>query len=105
MYGYRTDCRRHTDQEGVCLAIGQPDIAAQIGSGEAVFECSTDNVSRATELTRRQGETLIIELPTGEQIQVTVSSIKGNQVRISTDAPADMAIVRAGPREELLEKA
>jgi len=51
-------------------------------------------------LTRRPGETLIIELPTGEQIQVTVLSIKGNQVRICTDAPADMAIVR----EELLER-
>jgi len=50
-------------------------------------------------LTRRPGESLIIELPTGEQIEVTVLSIKGNQVRIGTDAPADMAIVR----EELLE--
>jgi carbon storage regulator len=56
-------------------------------------------------LTRRQGkptgETLIIGLPTGEQIQVTVSSIKGNQVKIGTDAPEDIAIVR----EELLDKA
>ena len=50
-------------------------------------------------LTRRPGETLIIELPTGEQIQVKVLEVKGNQVRIGTDAPDDIAIVR----EELLE--
>ena len=52
-------------------------------------------------LTRRPGETLIIELPTGEQIKVTVLGIKGNQVRIGTAAPDDIAIVR----EELLESA
>ena len=52
-------------------------------------------------LTRRPGESIIIELPTGEQIDVTVLSVKGNQVRIGTDAPDDMAIVR----EELLESA
>ena len=51
-------------------------------------------------LTRRPGETLIIELPTGEQIQVTVLQVKGNQVRIGTAAPDDISIVR----EELLER-
>jgi len=51
-------------------------------------------------LTRRPGETLIIELPTGEQIQVKVLEVKGNQVRIGTDAPDDIAIVR----EELLDR-
>ena len=50
-------------------------------------------------LTRREGETLIIELP-GEKIAVTVLGVKGNQVRIGTQAPDDIAIVR----EELLEK-
>jgi len=50
-------------------------------------------------LTRRPGETLIITLPTGEQIKVTVLGIKGNQVRIGTDAPEAISIVR----EELLE--
>jgi carbon storage regulator len=52
-------------------------------------------------LTRRPGETLIIELPTGERISVTVLGIKGNQVRIGADAPDDVSIVR----EELLDKA
>ena len=50
-------------------------------------------------LTRRPGESLIIELPTGEQIKVAVLGVKGNQVRIGTDAPGDIAIMR----EELLE--
>jgi len=48
--------------------------------------------------TRRPGETLIIELPTGEHVRVTVLEVKGNQVRIGTDAPDDVPIVR----EELL---
>ena len=45
-------------------------------------------------LTRRVGETLIINLVNGEQIKVTVLGIKGNQVRIGTNAPADISIVR-----------
>ena len=51
-------------------------------------------------LTRRPGEILIIETPAGERIEVTVLEVKGNQVKIGTDAPNDIAIVR----EELLEK-
>lgn len=51
--------------------------------------------------TRRPGENLIIELPTGEQIDITVLEVKGKQVRIATDAPADISTVReelwAGP--------
>jgi carbon storage regulator len=50
-------------------------------------------------LTRRVGESILIKLPTGEQITVTVLGIKGNQVRIGTDAPDDISIVR----EELLD--
>jgi carbon storage regulator len=52
-------------------------------------------------LTRRPGETPIIESPAGELITVTVLAIKGNQVKIGTDAPADIAIARG----ELLDKA
>jgi len=52
-------------------------------------------------LTRRPGESLIIELPTGEKIEVTVLTVKGNQVRIGSDAPDNISIVR----EELLDKA
>ncbi len=33
-------------------------------------------------LTRRPGETIIIELPTGEQNQAAVLGVKGNQVWI-----------------------
>ena len=50
-------------------------------------------------LTRRPGESLIIELPTGQRIEVAVLGVKGNQIRIGTDAQDDIAIMR----EELLE--
>ena len=40
-------------------------------------------------LTRRPGEPLMIELATGERIEVTALEGKGNQVRIGTAAPAD----------------
>ena len=49
-------------------------------------------------LTRRIGETLIIELPTGETIEVTVLEIKGSQVRLGIEAPEEVHIIR----EELL---
>jgi carbon storage regulator len=51
-------------------------------------------------LTRRVGESIFIETPAGERIQVTVLGVNGNQVRIGTDAPDDVNIVR----EELLER-
>jgi len=50
-------------------------------------------------LTRRPGETIITETPAGERIHVTVPGVKDNQVRIGTDAPEDIQIMR----EELLE--
>ena len=49
-------------------------------------------------LTRRPGETLIIETPAGEQIKVTVLQVKGSQVRIGTQAPADISVVREDRR-------
>ena len=51
-------------------------------------------------LTRRPGESIIIETPAGERITVTVLGVKGNQVRIGTDAPDDIRILR----EELVEE-
>ena len=50
-------------------------------------------------LTRRPNEAIIIELPTGETIKVAVLSVKPNQVRIGTDAPDNIRIVK----EEMLE--
>ena len=41
-------------------------------------------------LTRRVGEVLVI----GDDIRVTVLDIKGNQVRIGTEAPRDVDIHR-----------
>lgn len=50
-------------------------------------------------LTRRVSESIIIEAPAGERITVAVLGVKGNQVRIGTDAPDDVQIMR----EELLD--
>ena len=50
-------------------------------------------------LTRRPNEAFIIELPNGETVKVAVLSVKPNQVRIGTDAPDDIKIIK----EELQE--
>jgi carbon storage regulator len=47
-------------------------------------------------LTRRIGETLMI----GNEVTVTVLSVKGNQVRIGVNAPKDVAV----HREEVYER-
>lgn len=41
-------------------------------------------------LTRRVGETLMI----GDEVTVTVLGVKGNQIRIGINAPADVAVHR-----------
>ena len=52
-------------------------------------------------VTRRPGEAIVIELPSGELIEVTVLGVKGNQVRLGTGAPEDILVLR----EELVEDA
>lgn len=47
-------------------------------------------------LTRRVGETLMI----GDQVEVTVLGVKGNQVRIGVKAPRDVSV----HREEIYER-
>ena len=47
-------------------------------------------------LTRRVGETVMI----GDEIEVTVLGVKGNQVRIGVKAPRDVAV----HREEILQR-
>jgi carbon storage regulator len=79
-------------------------VDAAIRGKAAIFLIQAANVTGKRRLpililTRRPGETIIIELPTGEQIQVAVLGVKGNQVRIGTQAPDDIQIMR----EELLE--
>ena len=47
-------------------------------------------------LTRRVGETLII----GDDVNVTVLGVKGNQVRLGINAPKDVSV----HREEIYER-
>ncbi len=47
-------------------------------------------------LTRRVGESLMI----GDEVNVTVLGIRGNQVRIGVNAPKDVAV----HREEIYER-
>ena len=50
-------------------------------------------------VTRRPGEAIVIELPTGELIEVVVLSVDANQIKLGIDAPDEVLILR----EELLE--
>jgi carbon storage regulator CsrA len=49
---------------------------------------------------RRPGESIVIELPTGGLIEVTVVRVEGNQVRPGADEPKPLPVVRS----ELLER-
>jgi len=51
-------------------------------------------------LTRGPGESVIIETPAGEVIEITVAAVRGNQVQLGTEAPAYMTILR----EELVRR-
>jgi carbon storage regulator len=51
-------------------------------------------------LTRRPGESVIITTPAGERIEVAVLGVKGNQVRLGTEAPAEVTVLR----EELVDR-
>lgn len=54
-------------------------------------------------LTRRIGETLCIELP-GTVIEITVLGIKGNQVRIGTNAPPEIPVHREEIYKRILKE-
>jgi len=51
-------------------------------------------------LTRRVGEKIVI----GEDVTVTVLSVKGNQVRIGIDAPRDVPINREEIYQRILKE-
>ena len=45
-------------------------------------------------LTRRIGETLFFEFPTGDRIEVAVLANAGSHVRVGIEAPAEVNVVR-----------
>jgi carbon storage regulator CsrA len=51
-------------------------------------------------VTRRPGESIVIELRTGEMIELVVLSVASNQVKLGTAAPKCLPVVRS----ELLEQ-
>jgi len=51
-------------------------------------------------LTRKIGESLIIQTSTGEEIEIVVLNTKGNQVKIGTEAGSDVTVLR----EEVLQR-
>lgn len=51
-------------------------------------------------LTRKIGESIIIQTSTGEEIEIVLLSIKGNQAQIGTEAPSDVTVLR----EEVLDR-
>jgi len=51
-------------------------------------------------LTRKIGESLIIQTSTGEEIEVVLLSTKGNQAQLGTVAASDVTVLR----EEVLEQ-
>jgi carbon storage regulator len=51
-------------------------------------------------LTRRVGETVVI----GDEVQVTVLGVKGNQVRLGVNAPRDVTVHRQEIYERIREE-
>ena len=45
-------------------------------------------------LTRTPNQSIILQLPNGDNIQVYVNDIKGQQVKIGIDAPDNVSILR-----------
>ncbi|MFS0827629.1 carbon storage regulator CsrA [Pseudomonas phoenicis] len=52
-------------------------------------------------LTRKAGETIVIN----DNIRVTVLQVKGNQIRIGVEAPADVAVHRSEIHERIKAEA
>lgn len=82
-----------------CQQGKYPAIDTQLATGGGDYQ--RREVSSMLIPTRRVGETLIIELPTGEEIRVIVSNRNGNQVRLGTKAPWEIKVSREEIRDKL----
>lgn len=52
-------------------------------------------------LSRKTGERIIITLPSGETISLFIVEIRGDQVRLSFDAPRSISIVRSEIKDSI----
>jgi len=71
-------------------------IKRSIDAGTYVPSTNSGNSSGMLVITRRIGETLMI----GDEVTVTVLDVKGNQVRLGTQAPKEVAV----HREEIYDR-
>lgn len=51
-------------------------------------------------LTRRAGETLILTLPAGEQITVSLELIEGHRAKVGVTAPQSIRVIRGELQRE-----
>lgn len=55
-------------------------------------------------LTRRVGETIVVETDDGTLVTATVLGVKGNQVRIGVNAPKEIAVHREEIYQRILKE-
>ena len=56
-------------------------------------------------LTRKEGESIVIEQPGGEPIVITIAKLRAGSVRVGIDAPKHVHILRAEIVDKAKEKA
>ena len=81
------------------LNAHQGGVVKKIGK-EPVVYCHQGRGWIVLILTRRVGEKIVI----GEDVTVTVLSVKGNQVRIGIDAPRDVTVNREEIYQRILKE-
>ena len=63
-----------------------------------LVHCPDTQTRRLLVLQRKESETLVLFLPTGETVNVTLSQVKGKAVKLAINAPEGVKVIR----EELI---